>query len=99
MPNAARRSNFIAASTNGATEAILAATARAAPSRRTPQTTSVTTAENDVCLGERRLREGSMANAAQQMPGHVETAYKAAVDNIIFLKRQKGLVGTFRLVG
>jgi hypothetical protein len=98
MPNAAKRSNFIAASTNGATEAILAATARAAPSRRTPQTTSVTTAENDICLAERRLREGSMANAAQQMPEHVETAYKDAVDNIIFLKRQQWLATNYALL-
>ena len=33
-----------------------------------------------------------MANAAQQMPEHVEAAYKAAVDNIIFLKRQFGVL-------
>src|SRR5215467_1163372 len=60
-------------------------------SRRTPRTNSVTTAENDICLAERRLREASMANAAQQMPEHVGTAYKNAVDNIIFLKRQQWL--------
>jgi len=30
-----------------------------------------------------------MANAERQMPGHVEAAYKDAVDNIIFLKRQQ----------
>src|SRR5262249_48338074 len=42
-------------------------------SRRTPRTNSVTTAENDICLAERRLREASMANAAQQMPERVGT--------------------------
>ena len=79
-------------------KAILTATARAEPSRRTPQTNSVTTVENDVCLGKRRLREGSMANAAQQMPEHVETAYKGAVDNIIFLKRQQWLATNYALL-
>src|SRR5262249_2492249 len=37
------------------------------------RTNSVTTAENDICLAERRLREASMANAAQQMPERVGT--------------------------
>ena len=39
-----------------------------------------------------------MANAARQMPEHVETAYKAAVDNIIFLKRQQWLATTYVLL-
>ena len=59
---------------------------------------SVTTAEIDICLAERRLREASMANAAQQMPEHVEAAYKAAVDNIIFLKRQQWLATNYALL-
>ena len=39
-----------------------------------------------------------MANAAQQMPQHVEAAYKAAVDNIIFLKRQQWLATNYALL-
>ena len=39
-----------------------------------------------------------MANAAQQMPQHVEAAYKAAVDNIIFLKRQEWLATNYALL-
>ena len=39
-----------------------------------------------------------MANAAQQMPEHVEAAYKHAVDNIIFLKRQQWLATNYVLL-
>ena len=39
-----------------------------------------------------------MANAAQQMPEHIETAYKGAVDNIIFLKRQQWLATDYALL-
>src|SRR5262249_22858884 len=39
-----------------------------------------------------------MANAAQQMPEHVESAYKGAVDNIIFLKRQQWLATNYALL-
>src|SRR5262249_48875674 len=39
-----------------------------------------------------------MANAAQQMPEHVETAYKGAVDNIVFLKRQQWLATNYALL-
>ena len=39
-----------------------------------------------------------MANAAQQMPQHAEAAYKAAVDNIIFLKRQQWLATNYALL-
>jgi hypothetical protein len=49
-------------------------------------------------LAERRLREASMASAAQQMPEHVGTAYKDAVDNIIFLKRQQWLATNYALL-
>src|SRR6266545_4420815 len=54
--------------------------------------------EVPICLAERRLREGSMANAAQQMPEHIETTYKDAVDNIIFLKRQQWLATNYALL-
>src|SRR5215510_9050507 len=67
-------------------------------SRWTPRTNSVTTAQNDIRLAERRLREASMTNAAQQMPEHVGTAYKDAVDNIIFLKRQQWLATNYALL-
>jgi hypothetical protein len=39
-----------------------------------------------------------MANAAQQMPEHVEAAYKDAVDNILFLKRQQWLATNYVLL-
>jgi hypothetical protein len=39
-----------------------------------------------------------MANAEQQMPGHVEAAYKDAVDNIIFLKRQQWVATNYALL-
>src|SRR5262247_2303106 len=39
-----------------------------------------------------------MANAAQQMPAHVGTAYQDAVDNIIFLKRQQWLATNYALL-
>jgi hypothetical protein len=39
-----------------------------------------------------------MANAAQQMPEPVEAAYKDAVDNIIFLKRQQWLATNYVLL-
>jgi len=32
-----------------------------------------------------------MTNTERQMPGHVNAAYRDAVDNIIFLKRQQWL--------
>jgi hypothetical protein len=71
---------------------------RRAISPDTSNKTVLTTAENDICLAERRLREASMATAAEQMPEHVETAYKAAVDNIIFLKRQQWLATNYALL-
>src|SRR5262245_32879642 len=49
-------------------------------------------------FGGARLREASMANDAQQMPEHVGTAYKDAVDNIIFLKRQQWLATNYALL-
>jgi cellobiose-specific phosphotransferase system component IIC len=39
-----------------------------------------------------------MANAERQMPGHVEAAYKDAVDNIIFLKRQQWVATNYALL-
>ena len=36
-----------------------------------------------------------MENPERQMPVHVEAAYKAAVDNIIFLKRQQWVATSF----
>jgi L-asparagine transporter-like permease len=39
-----------------------------------------------------------MANAERQMPVHVETAYKDAVDNIIFLKRQQWVATNYALL-
>ena len=39
-----------------------------------------------------------MANAVRQMPEHVEAAYKDAVDNIIFLKRQQWLATNYALL-
>jgi hypothetical protein len=43
--------------------------------------------------------EGSpMVNAERQMPGHVEAAYKDAVDNIIFLKRQQWVATNYALL-
>jgi hypothetical protein len=44
------------------------------------------------------LREGSMANAERQMPGHVEAAYRDAVDNIFLLKRQQWLATNYVLL-
>src|SRR5215813_9256132 len=45
-----------------------------------------------------RLREGPMVNAERQMPGHVEAAYRDAVDNILFLKRQQWLATNYVLL-
>src|SRR5262249_18798668 len=45
-----------------------------------------------------RLREGPMANAEPQMPEHVEAAYRDAVDNILFLKRQQWLATNYVLI-
>ena len=39
-----------------------------------------------------------MANAERQMPRHVEAAYKDAVDNIIFLKRQQWVATNYALL-
>jgi hypothetical protein len=39
-----------------------------------------------------------MANAAQQMPEHVGFAYKDALDNILFLKRQQWLATNYVLL-
>ena len=39
-----------------------------------------------------------MATAEQEMPRHVETAYKDAVDNIIFLKRQQWVATNYALL-
>jgi hypothetical protein len=39
-----------------------------------------------------------MANATQQMPEHVGAAYKDAVDNILFLKRQQWLATNYALL-
>src|SRR5262249_54864352 len=59
---------------------------------------SVPTAKNDISVAARRLREASMANAAQQMPEHVKAAYKAAVDKIMLLKRQQWLATNYALL-
>jgi hypothetical protein len=40
-----------------------------------------------------------MENPEQQMPVHVEAAYKDAVDNIIFLKRQQWVATNYALLG
>ena len=39
-----------------------------------------------------------MANAERQMPGHVEAAYRDAVDNIFLLKRQQWLATNYVLL-
>ena len=39
-----------------------------------------------------------MANAERQMPGHVAAAYRDAVDNIVFLKRQQWLATNYVLL-
>ena len=39
-----------------------------------------------------------MAITERQMPGHIDAAYKDAVDNIIFLKRQQWLVTNYVLL-
>jgi hypothetical protein len=39
-----------------------------------------------------------MANTERQMPGHVKAAYRDAVDNIIFLKRQQWLATNYVLL-
>jgi hypothetical protein len=49
-------------------------------------------------LGQTKLREGPMANAERQMPGHVEAAYRDAVDNIFLLKRQQWLATNYVLL-
>jgi hypothetical protein len=48
--------------------------------------------------GKQRVREVSMANDVRQMPEHVGAAYKDAVDNIIFLKRQQWLATNYALL-
>jgi hypothetical protein len=40
-------------------------------------------------FGKRPLEGGINGKTAQQMPEHVGIAYKEAVDNIIFVKRQQ----------
>jgi hypothetical protein len=39
-----------------------------------------------------------MANAEREMPRHVEAAYKDAVDNIMFLKRQQWIATNYALL-
>jgi hypothetical protein len=39
-----------------------------------------------------------MANSERQMPRHVEAAYKDAVDNTIFLKRQQWVATNYALL-
>jgi len=39
-----------------------------------------------------------MANAERQEPGHVKAAYRDAVDNILFLKRQQWLATNYVLL-
>jgi hypothetical protein len=39
-----------------------------------------------------------MVNAERQMPGHVKAAYRDAVENIFFLKRQQWLATTYVLL-
>jgi hypothetical protein len=39
-----------------------------------------------------------MVNAERQMPGHVTAAYRDAVDNIFFLKRQQWLATNYVLL-
>src|SRR4029077_7596953 len=39
-----------------------------------------------------------MTNTERQMPGHVNAAYRDAVDNIIFLKRQQWLATNYVLL-
>ena len=45
-----------------------------------------------------RMRERPMVKAEQQMPGHVTAAYRDALDNILFLKRQQWLATTYVLL-
>ena len=53
---------------------------------------------NDVMVKRVTLREGTpMANAERQMPEHVGAAYRDAVDNIIFLKRQQWVAPNYAL--
>src|SRR5262245_5760694 len=49
-------------------------------------------------LGQTRLREDPMANGERQMPGHLKWAYRDAVDNILFLKRQQWLATNYVLL-
>ena len=39
-----------------------------------------------------------MANTERQMPEHVEAAYRDAVENILFLKRQRWLATNYVLL-
>jgi cellobiose-specific phosphotransferase system component IIC len=43
-------------------------------------------------------REGQMATAERQMPEHIGAAYRDAVDNIIFLKRQQWAATNYTLI-
>src|SRR5438045_8459137 len=45
-----------------------------------------------------RMRERPMVKAERQMPGHVTAAYRDALDNILFLKRQQWLATTYVLL-
>jgi amino acid permease len=45
-----------------------------------------------------QLREGPMANAERLMPEHIGAAYRVAVDNIIFLKRQQWVATNYALI-
>ena len=40
----------------------------------------------------------AMPNAPRQMPRHVEAAYKDAVDNIVFLKRQQWVTTNYAVL-
>jgi hypothetical protein len=39
-----------------------------------------------------------MANADREMPKHVEAAYRDAIDNILFLKRQQWVATNYALL-
>jgi hypothetical protein len=43
-------------------------------------------------------REDQMATAERQMPEHIGAAYRDAVDNIIFLKRQQWVATNYALI-
>jgi hypothetical protein len=49
-------------------------------------------------LGNEGFKEGPMANSERLMPEHIGAAYRDAVDNIIFLKRQQWLATNYVLL-